>query len=93
MKKLAILLAFVLLLPACSSKLWKDFSIFQKEATEAVNNLTEEAVEAKNNIETRVNQVQDAADSVSTAVDAVNQATSDLKSLSEKLEGTEETEE
>lgn len=61
----------------------------QKEATEAVNNLKEEATTVHDNVTTKIDQIQQAAESVGDAADAFNQAVEDVKVVT----GGTETEE
>lgn len=70
---LATTILFSLLLSGCSN--WEDAF---KEGSEAVENLTNEAIEVKTNVETKIQQVKDATESVNEAVEAVNQAKEDI---------------
>lgn len=57
----------------------------QKEATEAAQNLANDALEKKELIEEKVTQVKTASESISDAIDSVNQATSDIKAASSNI--------
>lgn len=82
MKKLIPLLFLVLISSGCSiSDLKANFFAAKKETTEAVNNLTQEAIETKELIETKANQAKNTAESISEAADALNQAAEDIKTL------------
>lgn len=82
MKKLIPLLSFLLITSGCSiSELKANFFNAQKETTEAVNNLTQEALETKELIETKANQAKNTAESISEAAKALNEAAEDIKTL------------
>ncbi|MEK7146547.1 MAG: hypothetical protein AAB802_05215 [Patescibacteria group bacterium] len=81
MKKLALLLAVSLLALSGCGTLEANFFSLKKESTEAVENLTTEAVRIKETVETEVEKAEQAADSVSTAIDAAQEAKEDLQNL------------
>lgn len=89
MKKLILCLSLgLLLLPGCS-----DLQFAQQEATEAIQNISSEAIRIKTNAETTVTQVKEAYDSVNSAlsatqdaVEAIHDATSEIKEIGENLE-------
>jgi len=87
MKKLLATLTLGLLLTACTATdLMNDLLNAKQEATEAVENLTNEAIGIKEGVGAKIEQIQQAADSVSDAVDAINQAKEDVGTVM----GTEE---
>lgn len=73
---LALFLLSVVMLSACSG-----LGRAQKEASEAVVNLSNKAVEIKDSVDTKLDQIDTAKNSVVNAVDAVNKATDDLKTV------------
>lgn len=82
MKKLAVLFFGLTLLSACSlNKLSADFFTAKSEAEKAVTNLGNEAVRVKETVELKTDQLQQAAESVSTAAQSINKATDDIKTL------------
>lgn len=82
MKKLIPFLFIVIIVSGCSvSDLKANFFSAKKETEEAINNLTEEAIETKELIETKTNQVKNTAESISDAAEALNQAAEDIKTL------------
>lgn len=82
MKKIIPLLLFLLITSGCSvSELKANFFSAKKETTEAVNNLTKEALETKELIETKANQAKNTAESISEAAKALNEAAEDIKTL------------
>ena len=78
MRTIILISTLSLILTSCSISDW--FTI-QKEATEAIDNLTEEAVSIKDGLERKVGQFQQAGESVSNAIDAVQTAKDDLKAI------------
>lgn len=89
MKKFTLILALLLILPGCSS-LSSNLIDAKKEATEAVNNLTKDAIEKKELLETKIDQATKAAESISNAINAVDQASEDIKALTGSNESEEE---
>lgn len=84
MRTIILISTLSLILTSCSISDW--FTV-QKEATEAIENLTEEAIGIKDGLQIKVEQFQQAGESVSNAIDAVQTAKDDLKTLAG---GTEE---
>lgn len=83
MKKLFALTFCCLILTACSSD---NFSNATKEATEAVENLANEAIEIKASTEVIISRIQKAIESSTKAIEAVNTATEDIKAIKEESE-------
>lgn len=86
---LATLIISTLAFSACNTD---SLAKAQKEATEAVTNLNNEALEVFENVEAKVNQIQDTAESVKGAADAFQQASNDLKELTGGSDTEESTE-
>lgn len=77
MKKLFFCLSLALiLLPACS-----ELTVFQKEASEAVDNLSSEAVRLKSSVETTTSQVKAAVEATQEAASAIQNASDSIQSI------------
>lgn len=96
MKKLLATALCTLLLSSCSGTVEEvaiDVFNARQEATEAIQNLANEANEIKDGVGAKLEQIQQAAESVSEAVEAVNQAKEDISAITggNEDENTEET--
>lgn len=77
MKKLALILSLgLLLLPGCSN-----IGTAQQEATEAIQNISNEAVRIKTNVETTTAQVKGAIDAVNGALTATQDAIGSVQDI------------
>lgn len=92
MKNLIIFMSLsLLLLTGCSNLV-----MIQEEATEAIRNVTNEAIRIKDNATNTATQVKDAVDSVNEAVneaqeavDAIHEATNDIQSIGDNPDDEE----
>lgn len=77
----ALLLLTPLLLTGCQSNPVAEALRIQQELTEAVQNLGKQATETKENVEQKIQEVQDAAEAVSNAAESISEAVDSIQTL------------
>lgn len=81
MKKFVLIISLGLLfLPGCSN-----LSAAHQEATEAVQNVSNEAIRIKTNVEVTTTQVKDAINSVNSALTASQEAIESVQTIGNEL--------